>query len=139
MSKLAIKALFGLPGLFILTTGLVFVTSPESALEKLQLSASGAEGLSNIRGLAGGPLVAVGASLLLGAITEKLEYVRPAVFFLLTLLTARVLSYVVDGPIDAIGLFLAIPSIVFGMLIAGHVLLNRSEKAAALSGKATHA
>lgn len=127
MSKLAIKFLFGLPGLFILATGVMFVTSPEAALDKLQLTANGAEGLSNIRGLAGGPLVAVGASLLIGAITEKLEYVRPAVFFVLTLLAARVLSYVVDGPIDAIGLFLAIPSIVFGMMVAGHVLLAQSE------------
>ena len=128
MSNLAIKALFGLPGLFILTTGLVFVTSPESALEKLQLTASGAEGLSNMRGLGGAPLVAVGVSLLLGALTEKLEYVRPGVIFVLTLIGARLVSYVVDGPIDAIGLFVAIPSTVFAMMAAGHVLLARAEK-----------
>ncbi len=127
MSKLAIRVLFGLPGLFILATGLVFVASPDRALDKLQLAASGAEGLSNVRGLAGAPLVAVGLSLLLGAATQKLEYVRPAVFFVLTLLGARVLSYVVDGPIDSIGLFLAIPTAVFAMMVAGHVLLARSE------------
>ena len=125
MSKPAIKVLFGLPGLFILATGLSFVLSPDSALEKLQLSANGAEGLSNLRGLAGAPLVAVGATLLLGAVTEKLEYVRPAVIFLLTLVSARVLSYALDGPIDAIGLFLAVPTVVFGMLVAGHVLHSR--------------
>ena len=55
MSKIAIKTLFGLPGLFILLTGLVFLLNPEAGLAKLKLTAEGAEGLSNLRGMSGPP------------------------------------------------------------------------------------
>ena len=61
---------------------------------------------------------------------QKLEYVRPAAIFLLVLLLARVLSYVVDGPVDAIGVFIAVPATVFAMMAAGHLLLARAARPA---------
>lgn len=123
MNNTAARILLALPGLFILMTGIVFLTNPEAASAKLMLTAQGAEGLSNLRGMAGAPLFAVGVSLLLSAITQKLEYARPAAIFLLALLASRVLSYVVDGPPSSIALFLAIPTVAFGLMIAGHKLL----------------
>ncbi len=128
MKRIAAKVLLALPGLFIFVTGMVFLINPEAASAKLLLTASGAEGLSNLRGMAGAPLFAVGTTLLLAAITEKLEYARPAAIFLLALLASRALSYVADGPTEAIGLFLAVPSIAFALMAVGHKLLVDSER-----------
>ena len=128
MKKIIAKILLALPGLFILATGLVFLTNPEAAGEKLALAAQGSEGLSNLRGMAGAPLFAVGGFLLLAAITEKLEYARPAALFLLALVTSRLVSYAVDGPTEAIGTFLAVPTIAFALMAAGHTLLVAGER-----------
>ncbi len=131
MNRIAARILLGLPGLFIFLTGLVFLANPVAASEKLQLAAESAEGLSNLRGMSGAPLIAVGLSLLLAAITKKLEYARPAVFFLLALLVARGASYVLDGPTDAIGLFLAVPTLTFALMGLGHWLLVKKPDAEA--------
>ncbi len=128
MNRTLARILLGLPGLFIFTTGLVFLTNPEAAGDKLLLAADGSEGLSNLRGMAGAPILAVGVSQILAAITGKLEYARPTAIFLLTLIAARVGSYLIDGPTDAIGLFIAVPSVAFGLMAVGHVLLDRSER-----------
>jgi len=120
------RVFLGLPGLFILFTGLVFLTQPEAALAKLQLSAHGAEGLSNMRGLGGAPLVAVGASLLMSAVTANLTYARPGAIFLLVLLAARLLSHVLDGASGSLALFLTLPSVTFALMMVGHRLLDRS-------------
>ncbi|MEM6930296.1 MAG: DUF4345 family protein, partial [Myxococcota bacterium] len=103
MNRILARVLLGLPGLFILTTGIVFLTNPGAASDKLLLVAQGAEGLSNLRGMAGAPLFAVGASLLLAAITQKLVYARPAALFLLALIGSRLVSYVVDGAAQPLG------------------------------------
>ena len=124
MTKLAARILLAVPGLFILTTGAVFLVAPERAADKLQLVARGAEGLSNLRGMAGAPLFAVGAGLLLAAITRKLEYARPAAIFVLALIGARLLSFGLDGSAQPIVLFLAVPSIVFALMVAGHRLIG---------------
>ena len=128
MKHLAARALLALPGLFILTTGVVFLTNPEAASAKLLLEAQSAEGLSNLRGMAGAPLFAVGAMLLLAAITEKLEYARPAALFLLTLIAARIASHLIDGPSASIVLFLVVPSVAFALMAAGHKLLVTGEQ-----------
>lgn len=119
------RVLLGLPGLFISLTGTVFLLAPATAADKLLLVADNAEALSNIRGMAGAPLLAVGATLILSAITARLEYARPAAIFLLALLGARVLSYGLDGAPGSILLFLAVPGIAFGLMVAGHVLIAR--------------
>lgn len=124
MKRTAARILLGLPGLFIFATGVVFLTRPEAAAAKLLLDAQGAEGLSNLRGMAGAPLLAVGTSILLAAKTTKLEYARPGALFLLALIGARVLSFVVDGAAQPIGLFLTVPTIAFLLMLAGHKLLD---------------
>jgi len=124
MTKNIARALLGIPGLFIMTTGLVFLTNPAAAADKLQLVANGAEGLSNLRGMLGAPLFAIGSTLVLGAITARLEYARPAAIFLLALIGARLASYGLDGANQPILLFLTVPSVTFGLMLAGHKLLD---------------
>jgi hypothetical protein len=131
MKKTVGKSILGVLALFILITGSVFVLLPERAAAKLLLDPQGAEGLSNLRGLAGAPLVGVGLSLMIAAITEKLEHARAAAIFLLCLITARLLSYGIDGPIDSIGLFLAVPVTVLGLMIVAHKLIDSEPHAAA--------
>jgi len=129
MKRVAARVLLALPGLFILTTGVVFLTNPEAATAKLLLEAQGPEGLSNLRGLSGAPLFSVGAMLLLAAITEKLEYARPAALFLLTLIGARLASHVFDGPSANLVLFLVVPTVAFSLMLVGHKLLDATREA----------
>jgi hypothetical protein len=118
------QALLGLAGTFISLSGAMFLFNPEGAAAKLLLSPEGAEGLSNLRGFAGASVLAVGLGIVIAAITKNLANARSGALFVLLLLVARILSYVIDGPIDTIGLFLAIPSTVFVMMIAGHKLIE---------------
>jgi|GEM_PF-1190817 len=120
------RVLLGLPGLFILASGLMFLLNPTAAADKLLLLPQGTEGLSNLRGFLGAPVIAIGVSLLLAAKTTKLEYARPAAMFLLLLIVARLVSYAADGPTDAIAQLLAVPAVAFGLMLAGHKLLDRA-------------
>lgn len=124
MNKIVARILLGLPGLFIMITGLVFLSNPAAAADKLMLVADNAAGLSNLRGMAGAPLFAVGVSLLLAAVTRKLEYARPAAIFLLALIAARLASNAIDGGTESFGLFLAVPVAAFTLMAIGHRLLN---------------
>jgi len=129
MNNMAARILLGIPAIFILVSGLMFLLNPAGAAEKLMLVPQGAEGLSNLRGFAGASIIAIGVSLFLSAVTQKLEYARPAAIFLLVLIGARVLSYLVDGPVDSIALFIAIPVLAFGMMVVGHKLLVSGQDA----------
>jgi len=117
------RILLGLPGLFILASGLVFLFNPGAAAAKLSLEPQSIDGLSNMRGFLGAPIIAVGISILMSAITRKLEYARPGVLFLFALVFARLLSRGIDGPVEALGLYVAVPTIAFGFMLAGHKLL----------------
>lgn len=133
MTRTLGRALLALPGLFITATGTVFLLFPASAAAKLLWVADNAEALSNIRGMAGAPLLAVGLGLVLSAVTARLEYARPAAIFLLALIGARLLSYGVDGAPGSIALFLTVPAVAFGFMIAGHVLIDRSHRKPAVA------
>ena len=128
MQKNVARVLLGLPGLFIFASGVVFLANPVAAADKMLLSADSAEALSNLRGFAGAPVMSIGAMLLLSAFTARLEYARPAALFLLTLIGARVVSYLVDGPTDAIGLLVGVPVVAFSLMLAGHKLLDHAER-----------
>ncbi len=129
--KTLAKFFIGLPGFFILASGLMFMFAPENAAAKLMLEPQSVDGWSNIRGFLGAPVIAVGASILLGAITGKLEYVRSGAIFVLALAFARILSRVVDGPYDSFGVYLAVPLVVFALLAIGHKLLVSGDGAEA--------
>ncbi len=131
MKRNIARVLFGLPGLFILLSGLMFLLNPEAASAKLMLEPQSIDGLSNLRGFLGAPVIAVGVSLILGGVTAKLEYVRPGVIFVLALITARIVSRVIDGPAESFVLYVAIPSTVFALLFVGHKLLDAAEAEAA--------
>lgn len=121
------RVLLGLPGLFILLSGLVFLLAPERAAAKLLLDPQGIDGLSNLRGFVGAPVLAVGISILMSAITQKLEYARPGVFFLFGLIFARLLSFAVDGPAEAFALYLTVPVVAFALMALGHKLMVAEE------------
>lgn len=123
MQKNLGRLLFGLPGVFILLSGLMFLLAPDKASAKLMLEPQSIDGISNLRGFLGAPVIAVGVSLILAGFTAKLEYARPGAIFVLVLILARILSRVVDGPYDSFGLYVAVPSVVFGLLVAGHKLI----------------
>ncbi|MCO4769016.1 MAG: DUF4345 family protein [Deltaproteobacteria bacterium] len=133
------RILLGLPGLFIALSGLMFLLNPGGGAAKLLLTPEGAEGLSNLRGFTGASVFAVGAGIIIGAVTRNLANARPGAIFVLVLIGARVLSYFVDGPNPNVGLYIAIPSVAFAFMVAGHKLIERDHTAGARAGQAVSA
>lgn len=121
---LAAQIILGLVGTFILVAGLGAVLAPDRVLERYALSASGAEGLSNVRAFFGASVVAIGASVLIAAGTATIEHARPAVLFVIGLVIARLLGYFVDGGFPRFAVYLTIPVVVLGLLGTAHALMS---------------
>ena len=123
------RGIFGLLSLFISGSGLMFMLAPQRAAAKLLISPEGIEGLSNFRAFVGASVLSIGISLMIAAVTAKVDNARPAALFVLGLLFARMLSLAVDGPNPAIGLYMAIPGTVFVLLVAAHKLIDMGDEA----------
>jgi len=125
MSKKTIgKLLLGAVALFFIGVGTMFGLAPERAATKLLVDPQGVAGLSNLRAFVGAPLLGIGISLLIGAITEKLEHARAAAVFLVALLVTRGLSFAADGAFAQLGVYVAIPAVTFVVMLVGHKLID---------------
>ena len=129
--KLIARILLGLVALFMLVNGLRLMFAPAGALAGLLVETSGAEGLSNVRALWGGAITAIGLSVLIAAITCKIENARPAVLFTFMLVIARVIGMITDGMFDRAIIFAAVPVAVFLVLLVAHKLLDKVQEAEA--------
>ena len=126
--KNAVRVILILVGLFILATGVISMFAPDRIAEKMLLNPEGAEGLSNIRAFLGAALAAIGISVLIAAVKAEIWHARPAVLFVIGLVVARIIGLVSDGSFPSIGLVVAIPLVVFGLLVAAHILLHKADK-----------
>ena len=129
--KLIARILLGLVAAFMLVNGVRLMLSPSDALAGLLVDASGAEGLSNVRALWGGAITAIGLSVVIAAVTCKIENARPAVLFTFMLVIGRVIGMAVDGMFDRAIIFTAVPVVVFLILLAAHKLLDKVQEAEA--------
>ncbi len=127
--KLIARILLGLVALFLFASGLRFMLDPSGAVEGALIQANGAEGLSNVRALWGGAITAIAICVAIAAYTAKIENARPAVLFTFMLVLARIIGVAMDGAFDRIGLFIAIPVVVFLILLAAHKLLDKAHGA----------
>ena len=114
--KLIARILLGLVAAFMLVNGVRLMLSPSGALAGLLVDASSAEGLSNVRALWGGAITAIGLSVVIAAVTCKIENARPAVLFTFMLVIGRVIGMAVDGMFDRAIIFTAVPVVVFLIL-----------------------
>ena len=129
--KLIARILLGLVAVFMLVNGVRLMLSPSGALAGLLVDASSAEGLSNVRALWGGAITAIGLSVVIAAVTCKIENARPAVLFTFMLVIGRVIGMAVDGMFDRAIIFTAVPVVVFLILLAAHKLLDKVQDAEA--------
>ena len=129
--KLTARILLALVALFMLINGVRLMISPGSALAGLLVAASGAESLANVRALWGGAITAIGISVVIAAVTGKIENARPAVLFTFMLVIGRVIGMAVDGMFDRAIIFTSVPVVVFLILLAAHTLLDSAQKAEA--------
>ncbi|MCJ8309773.1 MAG: DUF4345 family protein [Rhizobiaceae bacterium] len=129
--KLTARILLALVALFMLINGVRLMISPGSALAGLLVDATGAESLSNVRALWGGAITAIGISVVIAAVTGKIENARPAVLFTFMLVIGRVIGMAVDGMFDRAIIFTSVPVVVFLILLAAHTLLDSAQKAEA--------
>ena len=129
--KLIARILLGLVAVFMLVNGVRLMLSPSGALAGLLVDASSAEGLSNVRALWGGAITAIGLSVVIAAVTCKIENARPAVLFTFMLIIGRVIGMAVDGMFDRAIIFTAVPVVVFLILLAAHKLLDKVKEAEA--------
>ncbi len=119
------RLLILLAALFFLGTGIGIMFVPASMAEGLSISPEGILGLSNMRGLFGGAIVAIGISVLIAAVKAEIIHARPGVLFVIAVVIGRILGLVVDG-YDATALkIIAVPVVVFGMLLTAHKLLDK--------------
>lgn len=126
--KLTARILLSLAALFFLATGLRLMFDPAGALTGLSVSASGVEGLSNVRALWGGAITAIGLSVVFAAVTADINNARPAVLFTFAIVVARIVGLVVDGMFSNAILFTAVPIVVFLVLLTAHILLDRADQ-----------
>ena len=124
--KLIARILLALVALFLLANGLRIVLDPSGALGGLAVTATGAEGLSNVRALWGGAITAIGICVGIAAYTAEIHHARPAVLFTFALVIARILGILVDGMFANAILFTVIPIVVFLVLLAAHKLLDKA-------------
>ncbi|MEM7300346.1 MAG: DUF4345 family protein [Pseudomonadota bacterium] len=129
--KLTARLLLGLVALFLLMNGLRIMFDPSGALAGMLVDANSAEGLSNVRALWGGAITAIGISVVIAAVTGKIENARPAVLFSFMLVVARIVGIIVDGSFDRAIVFTVVPIVVFLLLLTAHKLLDKSEEAQA--------
>ncbi len=127
MKKTAGKSMLGLVSLFITVAGATFLLSPESAAAKLMVTPGGPESLSNLRAFVGAPLVGIGVSLFIGAVTARLDHARAAALFVVMLIAARLLSLAVDGFSAGSLVNLAVPVGVLVFMVVGHKLIDAGE------------
>ncbi len=99
MTKITLgRSIFGLLALFFMGTGLALMFNPASMLTHMFVGPIESEGgLSSIRAIWGGTIIAIWASVLLGTIKSNTDYILVGFISLLLTLTGRLVSYVVDG------------------------------------------
>lgn len=122
-NKLIGRGIFGVLSLFLSASGLMFMLAPDRGAAKLLISPEGVEGLSNFRAFLGAPILAIGISLAIAAVTQRVDNARPAALFVMGLLFARVVSFAVDGPTPNFALYVGVPGAVFVLLLVAHKLM----------------
>lgn len=95
--KMAIKIFTGLVGLFVLINGLAFMFKPELVMIHSAIDANNAFGMSTIRGLIGGSMLAAAFLTLQALIKSKPELLYPAALILLGWTLGRIVSLITDG------------------------------------------
>ena len=121
------RGIIGLVGIIFLVTGTMFMFNPSGALESNLLeSTSSAGALSSVRALWGGAIFAIGSSVIIGAIKESFDSIRVGAIFVIAIIFARIVGYFADGSFPEFGTVIIFPTIMFVLLIIGHVLMVRS-------------
>ncbi|MEM7372398.1 MAG: DUF4345 family protein [Bacteroidota bacterium] len=91
------KIVVALIGLFILINGVMFMFNPEFGMNLSHLSASNTFGISTVRAIIGGSMLATGLLTLLAIVTSKSDLLHSAVVILLAWTLGRVISLFADG------------------------------------------
>lgn len=125
--KIAIKILAALVGVFILANGLAFMVAPELVMDHSAIAAKNTFGMSTIRGLIGGSMVATAILVLVAVIKSKPALLYPAVLILLSWTVGRIVSLIADGfdkSVLAGGIMISL--IMAIILIAAHKILSQN-------------
>ena len=124
--KPAAKIISILIGIFITLNGLMFMFKPEYVMEHAQIQASTAFGLSTVRGIIGGSMIAVGFLTIIAVLKSRLEFLHPVAIVLIAWTLGRIVSLILDGfnkDVLVSGIFL---SLVMAILItASHKILTK--------------
>ena len=95
--KIVVKVLAGLVGLFILANGLLFMFKPEAVIGHAGISINNEFGMSTVRGLIGGTMVATALMIFMALIKSRFERLHPPVWILIGWTVGRIMSLVLDG------------------------------------------
>lgn len=124
--KSIFKILVSLIGLFILANGLMFMFSPETVMGHSQISANDAFGLSTIRGIMGGSMLATGLLTILAILKSKFDLLQAVVIILLAWTIGRGVSLLADGFDQNVVLSGVLVSLIMAVLLTfGHRILSK--------------
>ena len=100
-------------------------------LEGLLVNAEGLVGMSHVRAIFGGAITAIGIMVVIAMITAEITHARVAVIFMFAVIAGRVAGLVLDGFDQKTAVLIAVPVIVFVLLLAAHKLLDKVQEQAA--------
>ncbi len=129
--KTVMKILGSLVGLFILANGVLFMFNPELVMGHSAISANNAFGMSTVRGLIGGSMVATALLTLIAVIKSKIDLLYPAILVLIGWTVGRIVSIIFDGFNAAVltgGILISLAMAL--VLVASHRVLKTREEAA---------
>ena len=124
--RTAARVLLALAALFFLGTGLGIMFNPAAMAEGLSMSPDGILGLSNMRGLFGGAVAAIGISVAIAAYKGEIIHARPGVLFVIAIVIGRLVGLAADGYDATAVQFIAVPVVVFALLLAAHKMLDKA-------------
>lgn len=121
------RGIFAIIAIFFIGNGLMVMLNPTSILDHMLLgSVESVSGLSSIRALLGAAILAIWASVLLGAIKTNFSYILVGVINLSAVIFARLVGYFVDGSFPEFVPMIVPPIIALALMLIARKLMTGS-------------
>jgi len=126
------RSIFALIALFFLANGLILMLNPTSILDHMLLGAvDSVSGLSSIRALLGGAVLATWASVLVGVYKADVTYTLVGIINLSAVIFARLVGYFVDGSFPEFVPMIVPPIVALALLLIAYKLMTSEADAQA--------
>ena len=121
------RGIFALIAIFFIGNGLMVILNPTSIIGHMLLGeVEAVSGLSSIRALLGGAILATWATVLLGAIKSNLNYILVGIINLSAVIFARLVGYFADGSFPEFTGMIVPPMVLLALMLIAYKLMASS-------------